>query len=335
MSRAASRILARIARAAAHGLRDQVADFLAELRQPLADIVGNLLFDIGDRALDLAQSLADVALHVAGHFAHDSARKSAAVGDELAGGVEHAAHEGGNLAADIIDQVLKRRRERARARAVTAPGEIALTRVGAGDNHVGTARLDRDFGPCARRRIGTNRAMNMIVVDPLERGGVDSISADSAPSGGGVELERRAGVDFDVDASAAGDVPGLVGRIGTGQIDGAADFFEIECAADAADACVAADKADCDFTGDAVSRELAADFPDLQTARQVRGAYFAADDAGFDLRGVLHFEMPADHARDERRPQSQQVHTAGDLFDRYFAVDRAAIESAGNMAERY
>jgi len=174
----------------------------------------------------------------------------------------------------------------------------------------------------------------MIVVDPLERGGVDSVSADSAPSGGGVELERRAGVDFDIDASAARDVPGLVGRKGTGQIDRATDLFEIKCAADAADACMAADKADCDFTSDAVGPELAADFPDLESARQVRGAYFAADDARFDLRGVLHFEMPADHARDERRAQSHQAHTAGDFFYSHFAVDRAAIESAGDMAER-
>ena len=97
---------------------------------------------------------------------------------------------------------------------------------------------------------------------------------------------------------------------------------------------MAADKADCDFTGDAVSRELAADFPDLESARQVRSADFAADDARFDLRGVLHFKMSADHARDKRRVQSQQTHTAGDLFDRHFAVDGAAIESAGDMAER-
>src|SRR5277367_6569967 len=335
MSRAASRILSRISRAAAHGLRDQVADFLAELRQPLADVVGNLLFDVGNCALDLAQSLAHAAFHVAGHFAHDSAREPATVGDELAGGVEHAAHEGGNLAADIVDQILEGRREGARARAVAAAGEIALARVGAGDNYVGAARLDCDFGPRARGRIGTDRTMNMIVVDPLERGGVDSVSADSAPPRGGIKLERRAGVDFDIDASAAGDVPGLVGREGPGQIDGAADFFEIECAADAADACVAADKADCDFTGDAVGSELAADFSDLESARQVRGAYFSADDARFDLRGVLHFEMPADHARDKRRAQPQKVHTAGYFFDRHFAVDRAAIESAGNMAEGY
>ena len=97
---------------------------------------------------------------------------------------------------------------------------------------------------------------------------------------------------------------------------------------------MAADEADCDFTGDAVGRELAADFPDLESARQVRGAYFAADDARFDLRGIFDFEMPADHARDERRAQSQQMHAAGDLFYRHFAVDRAAIESAGDMAER-
>ena len=97
---------------------------------------------------------------------------------------------------------------------------------------------------------------------------------------------------------------------------------------------MAADEADCDFTGDAVGRELAADFPDLESTRQVRGAYFPADDARFDLRAVLHFKMSADHARDERRAQPQQVHAAGDLFDRHFAVDRAAIESAGDMAER-
>ena len=167
----------------------------------------------------------------------------------------------------------------------------------------------------------------MIAIEPFERGGVDAVSADSTPSGGSVELERRARIHFDVDAAAAGDAPGFVERKGTGEIDRAANFFEIERAADAAEARVAADKADRDFARDIVSRELAADFADLQAARQVRGAHPAADHAGFDVGRIFDFQMSADHARDERRVHAEQVGAAGDLFDRHFAVDRAAIEA--------
>ena len=107
---------ARLARAAAHRLRHQLADFLAEFREPVADVFGNALLDFGNCALDFAQSFADAAFHVAGDFAHDSARESAALGDELAGGVEHAAHESGNLAAKVVDEILERRRESVAAR---------------------------------------------------------------------------------------------------------------------------------------------------------------------------------------------------------------------------
>ncbi len=120
---------------------------------------------------------------------------------------------------------------------------------------------------------------------------------------------------------------------GPAEIDRAAHIFKIQRAAHAADACVATDKADGDFAGDGVSRELAADLSDLQAARQVRGAHPAADHAGLDMGTVFDFEMSADDARDEWRMHAGQVCAAGDLFDRHFAVNRAAIESAGDVAE--
>ncbi len=101
-----------------------------------------------------------------------------------------------------------------------------------------------------------------------------------------------------------------------------------------ADARVATDEADCDFARDCVRRELAADLADLQPARKVRGAHPAANHAGFDVRRVFDFEMSADHARDERRVQALQTRAARDLFDRNFAVNRAAIESTGDVTER-
>ncbi len=173
----------------------------------------------------------------------------------------------------------------------------------------------------------------MIAAEPLEAGCVEAVSADSAPACGGVELDGSVGVHLDVDATAASDDPGFVGRKRAGKFDGAVYIFEIERAADAADARVAADKADRDFAGDGVGRELATDFADLEAARQVRGADLAANDAGFDVRGVLDFEMSTDHARDERRAQAEQSRSAGNFFDRYFALDGAAIEFTGDVAE--
>ena len=89
---------------------------MPSLRQALADVFRHSLFDFADRALDFAQSFADAAFHVAGDFAHDPARQAAALGHELAGRVEHAAHEGGNLAAEVVDQVFERSGEGSAAR---------------------------------------------------------------------------------------------------------------------------------------------------------------------------------------------------------------------------
>src|SRR5208337_853510 len=326
-------LVARLARAAAHGIRHQAADLLAQLREPVADIAGNRFFDLGDRTLDLAKSLADAAFHVAGNSAHDGARHPAALGNELAGGVEHAAHKGGNLAAKLAGEILERGREfAAHARAVAAAAEIALARVGAGDDHVGAASLDGKFQARTRGRVGTDRTVNMIAAEPLESGGVDPVGADSAPSRG-AELERSVRVHLHVDPSAASNTPRFIGRKRTGEIDRAAHIFKIERAADAANTRAAADKADSDFAGDAVGRELAADFADPDSAGQVRGAHFAADDAGFDVGGVFDFEMSTDDAGGERRAQAKQAGAAGDFFDRHLAVDGAAIEFAGDQAE--
>src|SRR5260221_6470125 len=154
----------------------------------------------------------------------------------------------------------------------------------------------------------------MIAADPLQGGRVDTVGADSAPSGGSVELERRVRVHFDVDAPAAGDAPGLVERERAGEIDRAAYIFKVERAGDAADARVAADKADSDFARDCVRREFAADLADLQAARQIRGTHLAADDAGLDVRRVFDFEMSANDARDERRVQALQPCASRELF---------------------
>ncbi len=150
--------------------------------------------------------------------------------------------------------------------------------------------------------------------------------ASSSSDGGGIH--------FEVDAAAAGDAPGFVERKRAGEIDSAADVFKTDRAADAADARVAADETDCDFAGNVVGRELAPDFAYLQAARQIRGAHPAADDAGFDVSGVFNFEMSANDARDERRVHAEQVGASGYFFYCHFAVDSAAIESAGDMAER-
>src|SRR5208282_2073115 len=327
-------LVARLARAAAHGIRHQAADLLAQLREPVADIAGNRFFDLGDRTLDLAKSLADAAFHVAGNFAHNCAGHPAALGNELAGGVEHATHKGGNLAAKLVGKTLERGREcAAHARAIAAAGEIALARVGARDDHVGAAGLDRNFQARTRGRVGTDRTVNMTAAEPLKPRGVDAVGADSAPSRGGVELERSIRVHFHVDPSAASNAPRFIGRKGTGEIDRAAHIFKIERAADAADTRAAADKAHCDFAGDTVGRELAAYFADPDCAGQVRGAHFAPDDANFDVGGVFDFEMSTDDAGDERPVQAKQPRGAGDFFDRHFAVDGAAIEFADDQAE--
>src|SRR5208283_1510777 len=327
-------LVARLARSAAHGIRHQVADFLAQLREPVADIAGNRLFDLGNRTLDFAESLADAAFHVAGDFAHDRAGHPTALGNELAGGVEHAAHKRGNLAAKLVGEILERGGESAaHARAVAAAGEIALARVGACDDHVGAASLDGELQARTRGRVGTDRTMNMIAAKPLESRGVHAVGADSAPSRGGVELERGVRVHFHIDPSAASDAPGFIGRKWTGEIDRTAHVFEVERAADAADARAATDKAHGDFAGDAVGGELAAYFADPNCARQVRGAHFAADDAGFDVGGVFDLETSTDDAGDERPVQAKQAGAAGDFFDRHFAVDDAAIEFASDQAE--
>src|SRR5208282_5972570 len=115
--------------------------------------------------------------------------------------------------------------------------------------------------------------------------------------------------------------------------DRAAHVFEVKRTADAADTRAAADQAHCDFAGHGVGRELAAYFADPDCARQVRGAHFAADDAGFDVGGVFDLQTSADDARDERPVQAKQAGAAGDFFDRHFAVDGAAFEFAGDQAE--
>src|SRR5208282_1825295 len=173
----------------------------------------------------------------------------------------------------------------------------------------------------------------MIAAEPLKPRGVDPVGADSAPSRGRIEVERSVRVHFHVDPPAASNAPAFVGRKGAGEIDGAAHILEGKRAADAADTRAAADKAHCNFAGDVVGRQLAAYFADPDCARQVRGAHFAADDASFDLGGVFYFEMSTDQAGDERPVQSKQPRAAGDFFDRYFAVNGAAIESAGHQAE--
>jgi hypothetical protein len=175
--------------------------------------------------------------------------------------------------------------------------------------------------------------VNVIAAEALKPRGVDAVGADSAPSRGGVELERSVGVHLDVDPSTASNAPGFIGRKRTGEIDRAAHILEIERAAEAGDTHAAVDKAHCDFAGDAVGRELAAYFANPDSAGQVGGAHFAADDAGFDVGGVFDFEMSTDDAGDERRAQATQPRTAGDFFDRDFAVDGAAIEFAGDQAE--
>src|SRR5208282_416533 len=139
-------LVARLARTTAHAIRHQVADFLAQLREPVADVAGNRLFYLGDHALDFAQPLADAAFHVAGDFARDCAGQPAALGNELAGGVEHDPHKSGDLAAELVGEILEWSREcAAHARAIAAAGEIALARIGARDNHVGAASLDGKF----------------------------------------------------------------------------------------------------------------------------------------------------------------------------------------------
>ena len=51
------------------------------------------------------------------------------------------------------------------------------------------------------------------------------------------------------------------------------------------------------------------------------------------MSGIFDFEVSADDARDERRMHAGQVGAAGNLFYRHFAVDRATIESSGDVAE--